>query len=324
MNQAPSWDHYQTFLAVLREGSLSAAARVLGITQPTVGRHIEALEQALGCQLFIRSSGGLTPTEVATDLRPQAESLEAAAGALQRHATTRGAAVRGTVRVAASDVIGVEVLPPILTALRERQPLLTIELMLSNSVADLMRRDADIAVRMVEPKQKALVARRIGTIKVGLFAHRRYLDRAGTPSSVEALAGHALIGFDRETAAIRSMQRRVPEMRRAVFGLRTDSDIAQLAMVRAGFGIGACQLALAARDDNLVRVLASAFRLDLPTAVVMHEDLRGDRACRAVFDALMDGLQAYLREPDGGRWRGKAAQASGRGGTASPASKTYR
>jgi len=312
MDHTFSWDHCQTFLAVLREGSLSAAARALGLTQPTVGRHIDALEQALDCQLFVRSSGGLTPTEVATDLCPQAEILEAAAGSLLRSVTARGAAVRGTVRIAASDVIGVEVLPPILAALREHHRLLTIELMLSNSVADLMRRDADIAVRMVEPKQKALVAKRIGTIKVGLFAHRHYLDKAGTPLSVEALEDHALIGFDRETAAIRSMQRRVPEMRRAMFALRTDSDLAQLAMIRAGFGIGACQLALAARDDNLVRVLASAFRLDLPTAVVMHEDLRGNRACRAVFDALVNGLQAYQRAQEGGRRIRRAAQAAER------------
>ncbi len=295
MGQTPSWDHYRTFLTVLREGSLSAAARALGLTQPTVGRHIDALEKALDRELFVRSPGGLAATEAATELRPQAEVLEAAAASLLRSATTRGTAVRGTVRVAASEVIGVEVLPPILTALRQRHPLLAVELVLSDSVADLMRRDADIAIRMVEPQQKALIARRIGTIKVGLFAHRRYLDRVGMPASMEALAGHALIGFDRETAAIRSMQQRVPEMRRALFSLRCDSDVAQLAMIRAGFGIGACQLALAARDGNLIRVLGSAFCLDLPTAVVMHEDLRGNRSCRAVFDALVNGLQAYLR-----------------------------
>jgi DNA-binding transcriptional LysR family regulator len=301
MSQTPSWDHYRTFLTVLREGSLSAAARALGLTQPTVGRHIDSLEKALDRELFVRSPGGLAPTEAATELRPQAEVLEAAAASLLRSATTRGTVVRGTVRVAASEVIGVEVLPPILTALRQRHPLLAVELVLSDSVADLMRRDADIAIRMVEPEQKALIARRIGTIKVGLFAHRHYLDRVGMPGSMAALAGHALIGFDRETAAIRSMQQRVPEMRRALFSLRCDSDVAQLAMIRAGFGIGACQLALAARDGHLIRVLGSAFRLDLPTAVVMHEDLRGNRSCRAVFDALVNGLQAYLREQERGR-----------------------
>ncbi len=174
-----------------------------------------------------------------------------------------------------------------------------IELALSNDVADLLRRDADIAVRMVEPRQKALVVKRIGNIKVGLHAHRRYLKRFGTPRSLEALDGHAVIGFDRETAAIRSLQQRIPALQRSLFHLRVDSDVAQLSAIRAGYGIGICQAALAARDRNLVRVLASSFELGLPTAVTMHEDLRGNRSCRAVFDALVGGLQAYLREQEG-------------------------
>ena len=296
MASAPSWDLYRTFLSVLEEGSLSAAARVLGLTQPTVGRHIEALEQALGAQLFVRSPNGLVPSEAAVELRPHAEVLAAAAASLLRRATTRSDAIDGPVRVAASEVMAIEVLPAILVQLRRRHPSLVVELAISNDVADLLRREADIAVRMVEPAQKALVVKRVGTIKVGLHAHRRYLKRHGTPQSLAALADHALIGFDRETAAIRSMRRRMPDLRRELFRLRTDSDVAQLAAIRAGYGIGACQMALAARDRNLARVLPDAFELDLPTAVTMHEDLRANRSCRAVFDALVAGLQVYLRE----------------------------
>lgn len=295
MPSAPSWDYYRTFLTVLEEGTLSAAARALGLTQPTVGRHIDALEQALDLELFVRSPNGLAATEAAAELRPHAELLAAAAASLLRSATTRGGEVRGTVRIAASEMIGVEVLPPIVAALGERHPALTIELALSNEVADLLRRDADIAVRMVEPGQKALVVKRIGGIKVGLHAHRRYLKQFGMPRTMDELAGHALIGFDRETAAIRSMQQRMPAMRRSMFRLRTDSDVAQLAAIRAGCGIGACQVALAAQDGNLVRILARAFELELPTAVAMHEDLRANHGCRAVFDALVAGLQLYLR-----------------------------
>jgi DNA-binding transcriptional LysR family regulator len=298
MASLPGWDLYQTFLAVLAEGSLSAAARSLGLTQPTVGRHVDALEEALGCELFVRSPGGLAPTEAAIELRPHAEVLASAAAALVRTATTRGEAVRGTVRIAASEMVGIEVLPPILTELRARHPALAIELVISNDVADLLRREADIAVRMVEPGQKALVVKRIGTIRVGLHAHRRYLKQFGTPKSLDDLQSHAVIGFDRETATIRSMQQRLPALRRSLFRLRTDSDVAQLAAIRAGFGIGACQLALAARDRNLVRVLPGSFELALPTAVTMHEDLRANRSCRAAFDALVAGLQAYLGEQD--------------------------
>ena len=171
-----------------------------------------------------------------------------------------------------------------------------VELALSNSIADLLRRDTDVAVRMVETGQKALVVKRIGVIRVGLHAHRRYLKQFGTPHSPDELADHALIGFDRETAMVRSMQQRIPAMRHSLFRLRTDSGMAQLAAIRAGYGVSAAQVALAARDRNLVRILAGSFALDLPTTIAMHEDLRANRSGRTVFDALVAGLQAYLRD----------------------------
>lgn len=293
----PDWDLYRSLLAVLREGSLSGAARALGLAQPTIGRHIDALEQALGVQLFTRSQGGLIPTEAAEELRPYAEALSASAASLLRVASGRRDAVEGAVRVTASEVIGVEVLPPILAALRERHPRLVIELSLSNSVEDLLRRDADIAVRMVPPAQDALVARHLGGIVLGLHAHRRYLERCGTPTRPEDLARHTVIGFDRETAAIRAMVRRVGNggLARSGFALRTDSDLAQLAAIRAGYGIGVCQVALARRDRDLVRVLPDAFELTLDTWLAMHEDLRTSRRCRAVLDALEAGLRDHIR-----------------------------
>jgi len=291
----PSWDLYRTFLAVLREGSLSGAARALGLAQPTIGRHIDALEDAVGFQLFTRSQHGLAPTEAALDLRPYAESLSATAASLLRAASGQRGAVQGAVRVTASEIVGVEILPPILAALHARFPRLVIELSLSNSVEDLLRRDADIAVRMVQPSQEALVARRVGDIALGLHAHRRYLDRRGTPSRLDDLADHALIGFDRETAAIRSMLKRTPGIQRAMFALRCDSDLAQLAAIRAGFGIGICQAGLARRDGDLVRVLPEAFELRLETWIAMHENLRTSRRCRVVFDALAAGLEDYAR-----------------------------
>lgn len=292
----PSWDLYRSFLAVLRDGSLSAAARTIGLTQPTIGRHIDALERIVGTQLFVRSRHGLAPTDAALELRPHAEAMASTAAALLRAASGSGGKVEGTVRIAASEVMGVEVLPPILAGLRQRHPGVVLELALSNDVADLLRRDADIAVRMVEPRQQALVATRVGTIRIGLYAHRRYLRRAGTPRTFEELEGHSLVGFDRESAAIRSVQKRIPALKRSLFTLRADSDLAQIAAVRAGFGIGACQMALAARTRHLVRVLPEVFEFGFATSVVMHEDLRGNGACRAVYDALVAGLKAYVRD----------------------------
>lgn len=292
----PGWDLYRSFLAVLRDGSLSAAARTLGLTQPTIGRHVDALEEVVGTQLFVRSRHGLAPTDAALELRPHAEAMASTAAALLRAASGAGGKVAGTVRIAASEVIGVEVLPPILAGLGQRHPGVVLELALSNDVADLLRRDADIAIRMVEPRQQALVATRVGTIRVGLHAHRRYLRRAGTPRTFEELGGHALIGFDRESAAIRGVQKLIPVLKRGLFTLRADSDLAQLAAIRAGYGIGACQTALAARSRHLMRVLPEAFEFGIDTSVVMHEDLRGNGACRAVYDALVAGLKAYVRD----------------------------
>ena len=289
-----SWALYRSFLEVLKEGSLSGAARALDMAQPTIGRHIASLEKSLGLALFTRSQTGLMPTEAAQSLRGFAESMQSTAASLERAAASQGAGVRGTIRVTASDVIGVEVLPPIVAALRDQYPELTVELVLTNRVQDLLRREADIAVRMVRPRQESLVARRIGQIKLGLHAHRRYLARHGTPGSIADLATHSLIGFDQPTAFIRNAGKALAGWRREAFGMRTDSDLAQLALIRSGAGIGVCQAAIARRDDALVRILPKQFSLLLETWITMHEDLRDSPRCRVTFDALVEGLQRHV------------------------------
>jgi DNA-binding transcriptional LysR family regulator len=290
----PDWSLYRSFLAVLREGSLSAAARALGLTQPTIARHIDALEAAVGFELFTRSQQGLAATDGALELKPYAESLAATTAALLRTASGQGLTVKGTVRVSASEMIGAEVLPPILAQLRQDHPALEIELLLSNTIDNLLRRDADVAVRMVEPVQEALVVRRLGSVTLGLHAHRRYLARAGMPGDLQSLQAHSLIGFDRETPAIRSMCAQVPGFRSIRFALRTDSDIAQLMAIKAGFGIGICQVALALRDPELERVLADTFAIRLGVWLAMHENLRSTPRCRVVFDGLATGLNTHL------------------------------
>jgi DNA-binding transcriptional LysR family regulator len=293
-SSAPNWDLYRSFLGVLEEGSLSGAARALGLTQPTIGRHIDSLEQALGLPLFLRSQLGFLPTEAALALRPYAQTLASTATALLRVASSQGGGVRGTVRISASQVVGVEILPPILAALRATHPELVVELTLSNRVEDLLRREADIAVRMLRPSQDALIARRIGDIEIGLHAQRHYLAQYGTPRNWEELNAHSLIGFDRENAFIRSLTKTHPEVKREAFALRTDNDLAQLAAIRAGFGIGICQVRLAARDPGLARVMPDAFSIKLDTWIAMHEDLRESPRCSVVFTALAQGLQHYV------------------------------
>ncbi|WP_159915238.1 LysR family transcriptional regulator [Pantoea sp. 18069] len=291
----PNWEWYRTFLKVLETGSLSAAGRAMGLTQPTVGRHIDSLETALALKLFTRSFDGFAPTDAALELQPYAAGIATTAAALRRVASSHGSGVRGTVRLTASEIIGVEVLPPILAALRAEHPELVIELVLSNKVDNLLHREADIAVRGLRPTQEALVAQRVGGIELGLHAHQRYLAAHGTPASMEALTGHALIGFDHESAYIRKFQARFPTLTRAALAFRADSDLAQLGAIRAGFGIGVCQAALAAKDKTLVRVLPTEFSLTMDTWVAMHEDLRASPRCAATFAALAAGLSAYIQ-----------------------------
>ena len=288
------WELYRSFLGVLKEGSLSGAARLLGITQPTVGRHIAALESALGVVLFTRSPNGLLPTAMAHTLRGHAETMARTAAALERAASAQGDEVRGVVRVSASEVVGVEVLPPILSQLRQQHPHLRVELTLTNRLSDLLQLEADIAVRMVRPSQEQLLARRVGQIEVGLHARDDYLEQHGTPQQMQDLANHSVIGFDQENAFIRSLA--IKGFERSAFALSSDSDLAQLALIRAGAGIGGCQVQLAKRDPRLRRVLAQGFTLKLDTWVTMHEDLRNSPRCRVMFDALAEGLQRYVQD----------------------------
>jgi DNA-binding transcriptional LysR family regulator len=312
------WELYRSFLGVLKEGSLSGAARALGVAQPTIGRHVAALEKALRLALFTRSPTGLLPTEAALALRPHAEAMESTAAALERAAASQGDGIRGVVRITASDMIGVEVLPPIVGRLHDEHPQLKIELVLTNRVQDLLRREADIAVRMTLPRQEALIARRIGQIELGLHATQQYLARRGVPKSIADLEQHSIIGFDQPNAFIRSAAKSLAHRSsdraagegplsggalltysRELFSLRSDNDLAQLAMIRCGAGIGMCQVPVARRDAALVRVLPRQISLQLETWITMHEDLRNRPGCRVTFEALAAGLTRHVRSLPG-------------------------
>jgi len=289
----PKWETYRSFLAVMTEGSLSAAARKLGLTQPTLGRHIDELEEALGQSLFTRSQAGLIATQAARELLPHAHAMASAADALIRTASGTEREERGTVRVTASVFIGSEVMPAILTRFREKHPAIAVELVLSDLSQDLLRREADIAVRMVQPKQDALIARKIGSITIGLFGHRDYLARSGTPQTLEDVADHAIIGFDKETAFERGLKEVGLPLAREMFSLRVDSDPARINALRVGYGLGLCQIGVARRDPDLVHLLPKAIRIDLPLWLCMHKDLKDTRRVRLLFDHLVEGLTAY-------------------------------
>ncbi len=295
MARAPDWDLWRSFLAVMDAGSLSGAARGLGIAQPTVGRHVEALEAALESgPLFTRSPGGLRPTRAAQALEPHARAMATAADTLVRTASGDAEDVRGVIRLTASEIAALEVLPGILTEFREAWPRVDLELVASNRLEDLLHRDVDIAVRMARPTQDALLARRVGAIHLVFHAHRSYLQKHGEPRTMEELRAHTVIGYDRVRPLAAALDKVDFEVTNDMFGLRSDSDTAQLAMVRAGYGIGACQRQIAARDPNLVPLLEDQFDFVLEVWVVMHEDLKTDRRMRLLFDHLVSGLRAYV------------------------------
>jgi len=290
----PSWDELRSFRAVLRDGSLSGAARRLGVAQPTLGRHIESLEDALGVDLFRRSSRGLTPTDAALRFAPHVEEMAAAAAPLARAAAGESAPDQGVVRVTASEVIGCEVLPPLFADFRLANPGIVVELAVTNRNEDLSRRDADIAVRMIRPTQNALVARRIGESKIGLFAHRAYLKAFGTPLTLDDLKAHKLIGYDQDDRPFRGIGALADQLSRETFGFRSDNNLAQLAALRAGVGIGGCQENIANRDPNLVRLLADSFAFGLEIWLAIHEDARATPRIRRLFEHLADGLTQFV------------------------------
>lgn len=287
MEESINWTLYHSFLAVMEQGSLSGAARVTGSTQPTIGRHISALEKALDVSLFIRTQTGFVATDIANELLPQAKQMASMASSITRSAQRAGESISGSVRISASEIVGVEILPPILAKLRQAYPQLVVELVISDVPHDLLYREVDIALRMFRPTQHALVTRLLGQLDFGFFAHRSYLEQRPTPQTIAELDQHTLIGFDTLSDYIRSRADKMPfKIDRTMFQYRSDNSLAQLAMLRAGVGIGACQAGLVSDDPDIVSILPGQLDLSLEVWLTMHEDLKRSRVCKTVFDFL--------------------------------------
>lgn len=285
------WSEPQTFLAVLRLGSVSGAAREMGLAQATVRRRIEALEARLGAPLFARGPGGLTPTPTAARLGELAGGVEEMAGRWLQGAAVRTARpVEGAVRVSAVEVFAVERLAPFLAEMRAEQPGINLVLRAKNHVEDLLRGEADIALRMVRPTQNALVARLAGATEIGLFAHRDFLARHGEPSDLADLRRFAVVGPATEVTPLRRLRDIGFDIPRREMVFRSDSMVTLLAALDAGMGVGPGLACVMVNHPNLVRVLP---RVAAPIEVwaAMHEDQRTAPAVRLVFDALCRFLQ---------------------------------
>lgn len=291
----PDWSLIQSFLAVAEIGSLSAAAKSLGRSQPTLGRHIHTLEDILGVSLFDRHPRGLRLSQAGTDLLPAARDMGEAMGRLSLRAAGRAQDLSGTVRVTASVFASHYILPPILADIRAAQPAIQLELVPSDATENLLFREADIAVRMYRPDQLDIVARKIGEIGMGAFAAKRYLDRAGRPRSLPDLLQHDLVGFDRNELMLSVMRAMGWAMTREDFATRCDNQAVYWQLIRAGCGIGFTQVNVG-RSDPQVEELALGIDIPgLPVWLAAHQAMRQTPRVRRVWDLLAQGLEVGLK-----------------------------
>lgn len=293
-----NWLHWRSFLAALEQGTLSGAAAHLGLSQPTVGRHLDDLEQAIGQKLFTRSQAGLLATNLARTLAGPAKAMEVAAFALERSCAQGSIGVGRTVRITASDIVGVEILPPILARLRDAVGDVRIELALADAQEDLLLRSADIAIRMAEPKQDRLLCAKLGTARLSLFADRDYLQRFGAPTCLADLRDHALIGVDRNRTRMDDPRITAAGVTVDTLSFCCDSDVGQFAALRAGLGVGIAQTVIAAAYHGLIPVLPKTFAMDLPVWIAMHEDLKRDELLYTAFGVLKNELRKLYAESD--------------------------
>lgn len=289
------WNLLRSFLAVLSHGSLLGAARALNHSQPTLGRHMTELESQLGVVLFERNGRGLVPTAIALQVAQAAREMET--GAMQLTRTLQGAQTQstGTVRITASVPVAVQLLPPLLARMRLSLPDIQVEVVSSNALSNLLRREADIALRMVRPQQSSVVAKKIGEVGLGAYAHKNYLARRAQLRSPMDLLQHDLIGSDTDPSILQGFAAMGYPVTRDVFALRSDDFMVQWQAVRNGLGIGFLADYLARTDADVVRVLAKQIKVaPLPMWLAVHREIRTNPRIRQVFDFLADALPPHL------------------------------
>lgn len=288
------WSLVQTFLSVSETGSLSEAARTLGISQPTAGRHVRQIEDHLEITLFQRQPRGLALTETGAALLPHARAMADAMRQLNLTAAGRTETLSGPVRVTASTFTAHYHLPPILSRLRQDEPAISIDLVPSDRTENLLYREADIAVRMYRPGQLDIVTRHITDLEVGLYASRAYLDRVGRPAFSDEVMRLDLVGYDRNDQILRGMRQAGLDARRDWFATRCDDYLVYWQLIRAGCGAGFVLSCVADKDPQVERIDTGLPIPKLPVWLAAHEAVRKTPRIRRVWDALADGLSAQL------------------------------
>ena len=288
----PDWALLRVFLEVAQSGSLSRAAATLGSSQPTLSRQMAQLEAHLGSALFERTTRGVRLTEAGAALRAPAERMREHAADFALVAAGRSQTLAGTVRLTASEMVSAFMLPLVLRRLREAHPEIQIELVASNTLENLLERDADIALRMVRPTQSALVARKLGELPVSMYAHRDYVQAYGKPT-LATVVQHQWVGFDRSDQLLRGFQAAGFKVTKSFFAFRCDNQIVAWQAVLAGLGIGVGLRRVAALSPELVRVLPDVKVPALPLWLTAHRELRGTARLKVVFDALAAAFSGH-------------------------------
>jgi len=293
MDKPPAldWSLIRSFLTVAEAGSLSAAARRLGISQPSLGRHIHAAETALQVALFTRQPRGLALTEAGQALLPAAQAMRAAAARLALAAAARSESLTGTVRLTASRIVSHHILPPILARLRASEPGIAIELVASDASENLLFREADIALRMYRPTQGDLLARHVCDLPIALYAAHSYLARRGTPQNRDELLALDFVGFDASDMILRLMAELGAPVGRDFFGLRCDDQLVYWNLVRAGCGVGGMQRLVGDADPLVARIDGIVALPALPLWLAATPALQATPRLRLVWDFLANALE---------------------------------
>lgn len=293
MNRPPlafDWNQMRAFLATVEAGSLSAAARALGLTQPTLSRQIAALEDDLGLLLFERIGRRMALTEAGHRLAEHARTMGGAADRISMTAASQSQSLEGRVRVTAVDILAAYLLPPILHKLYALAPGIEVEVIASNSIDDLMKREADIAIRHVRPDHEELITRRCRDTEIALYAAKAFLDRHGRPTQGRDLAEAPFIGYAPDDSIDQELNKRGVPVTRRNFRWLCVSSLVGLEIIRQGLGVGVTFAAAADRIPELERVLPDMEPLIAPIWLTAHRELRTSPRIRIVFDALAEAL----------------------------------
>ncbi len=284
------WNRARAFLVTAEEGSLSAAARALGLAQPTLGRQVSALEEELGVALFERVGRGLVPTPAGLEMLEHVRSMGEAAYGMTRIASGQSHSVEGTVSITASEVTSAYVLPPILAALRRDYPRIRVDVVASNALRDLHRREADIALRHVAPEDPDLIARKLRPGVARLYASHTYLDRAGPFDAPDQLALGDFVGFEENEMFLAGLNAYGVPVAADRFIACSASHLVQWQMIQQGIGIGVMSQQVGDATPGMVRIAEWLEPFRYEAWLVSHRELNTSRRLRIVFDFLVNAL----------------------------------